>query len=53
MTDAQLLEAIKKQNVVLVKSLYGMGFPIQSYVVIGMITADDYRTITDQDYVAA
>lgn len=41
-----------KQAFLNVQSLYNLGFPIELYVQIGSITADEYKHITGKDYVA-
>lgn len=52
----QRLQALRKQRAkqayLNVQSLYNLGFPIESYVVLGSITADEYKQITGQDYEA-
>lgn len=39
-----------KQAYLNVQSLYNLGFPIESYVVLGSITAGEYKQITGQEF---
>lgn len=34
----------------LIKGIYNMGFPIESYVTLGTITAEQYAQITGQQF---
>lgn len=42
-------DQIAQMQVELIKGIYEMGFPIESYVP-ATITADQYKTITGKDY---
>lgn len=46
----QLQEQRAKQAFLNVQSLYNLGFPIEQYVQLGSITAEQYKKITGQDY---
>lgn len=37
----------------LIKGIYNMGFPIESYVTLGTITAEQYEQITGKPYSAS
>ena len=46
----QLQEQRAKQAFLNVQSFYNLGFPIEQYVQLGSITAEQYKKITGQDY---
>lgn len=48
----QLQAERAKQAFLTVQSLYNLGFRIEQYVQLGSITAEQYKQITGQDYVA-
>lgn len=47
----QLQKQRQEQSFLNVQSLYNLGFPIDQYVQLGSITADQYKQITGKDYV--
>lgn len=49
----QLQKQRQEQAFLNVQSLYNLGFPIDQYVQLGSITAEQYKQITGKDYVAA
>lgn len=60
MFDQSILQRLKqlqaeraKQAFLNVQSLYNLGFPVEQYVQLGSITADEYKQITGKDYVGA
>lgn len=60
MFDQSILQRLKqlqveraKQAFLNVQSLYNLGFPVEQYVQLGSITAEQYKQITGKDYVAA
>lgn len=46
----QLQKQRQEQSFLNVQSLYNLGFPIEQYVQLGSITAEQYKKITGQDY---
>lgn len=46
----QLQAERAKQAFLNVQSLYNLGFPVEQYVQLGSITADEYKQITGKDY---
>lgn len=46
----QLQKQRQEQSFLNVQSLYNLGFPIDQYVQLGSITADQYKQITGKDY---
>lgn len=47
----QLRKQREEQSFLNVQSLYNLGFPVEQYVQLGSITADDYKQITGKDWV--
>lgn len=47
----QLQAERAKQAFLNVRSLYNLGFPVEQYVQLGSITADEYKQITGKDWV--
>lgn len=48
----QLQKQRQEQSFLNVQSLYNLGFPVDQYVQLGSITADQYKQITGKDYAA-
>ena len=46
-----LREQRAKQALINVQHLYNLGFPIENYVQLGTITPEQYKQITNKDYV--
>ncbi|MEK1362190.1 XkdX family protein [Limosilactobacillus fermentum] len=46
----QLQKQRQEQSFLNVQSLYNLGFPIDQYVQLGSITAEQYKQITGKDY---
>ncbi|WP_019205428.1 XkdX family protein [Limosilactobacillus ingluviei] len=49
----QLQKQRQEQSFLNVQSLYNLGFPIDQYVQLGSVTAEQYKQITGKDYVEA